>query len=734
MPKSWNSLSLQEVVTGVIKDPSPVEAAQSVFGTVKDLIQVVMDFLDLIKSLIVGFDNPFQAILQLILEEIRKLIQDLRATGIYELAVLPDMQKDPDLSMISKGYSGFVGTVVSSMGDYQDPNRPQFSEHAYMGGVVVLFAISNLAELIKSINNLYVFMKRSFGILPAAPVNLTASLAADGGNPFLKFANELNVVPLGETASVGVSIQGTSLEWSLPSVPVRWLMPDWFLIERCSVKQGHGVSIKKPVDTYQSADGVSGTEQHTYEPVKFMGKDWAMWDRVAAVRPTWASGMTGSISQFGGPAALALTGVEYALSGGLAYICPEENYRFWDHPNDGAVPTPYPDPDNPGKNLWMAGGAPYAASEYASAVEAAHKAPVAGTAYSYRVRSVFGSTDAGELLSPVFTLNNATGVVTEGGSYVLSEPSNVASVLLPRVPENFDVWSSVYGTLKAAYALGFYLDPSELSPDQQLLGIGAFPEIDFRHKFDYLIHLPSWVSSLEWWDTTVSTIETGLSLYRIRGVNKLYRNQAALDAFAVLYSSHKAEIESLWGEYTQAATSSPVGTAAFVTGAYAVTSTPAVRETVVKLVAILRGVSEATGTPPNWTAVRLLDDLIPFVDQIIAQLQKKIKALFDLYGGIVKEVIDFISFLQKRVALLLDIIEMIEQIILLLLSLDFGFYILNIPADIGGVRYFSETLQSATGAPSNGPNGLTAGMVWAYGSASMENLTAVKSAFTLLFG
>ena len=74
------------------------------------------------------------------------------------------------------------------------------------------------------------------------------------------------------------------------------------------------------------------------------------------------------------------------------------------------------------------------------------------------------------------------------------------------------------------------------------------------------------------------------------------------------------------------------------------------------------------------------------------------------YNDAGKSLIDFIELLQTKVETLSDMAEELRSILKKLaeiLKFNGGFYFLRIPPGTGGVTYFIESLQNATGGPEN---------------------------------
>ena len=154
-----------------------------------------------------------------------------------------------------------------------------------------------------------------------------------------------------------------------------------------------------------------------------------------------------------------------------------------------------------------------------------------------------------------------------------------------------------------------------------------------------------------------------------------------------------------------------------------------VRRNVLAAISFLKALN-LQGRPPNWIAIHLLD-LIPWSGQILYDLVAKIQALIDAFNGVIKEIINFINLIERKINTLEQFIEYLISILNFLLNLEVTFALLPVPSINGDVSSWLATIDEAGGAaPTSGPSGYTAGICIAY---LAPDVTALITAFSLIF-
>lgn len=709
-PPKWQGFQFQSFIPGV----EQLLDINEVVGPVVDFLQQISDFLNLIKSFLFEFSDPIAALVDTLLQELIALTESLRQLGVYYLELLPNFQKDPDLNQIKGGSQAFIRRIGASLTDSEDPNRPQFGTNDIMGGVVLAIEARNVGELVKTINKIQQFFGRAKAAQPASPTNLTAQPADTNGNPIT-------------ASSTNYEVGGVLLEWSVPGELTPFTLPESFLIERSQMKQGLLQETEQTLDTYTNLqeEGV----QKLKVPVRRLGVQFSEWEAVAKVDPGAAaiSVPTQDPSTFG------VANIEDPgfLGDVVLALRSEDDFSFFD------------------------------------------STAQQGQTYYYRVRSLYEDIEVEKIVKE--------GVV---GGAVVSEPSTPVTAAVPftptKLPEGAEgqrvSFREAMGDLyRAAYVLQFYRTADELANLTPAIatptGTESLPEIDARSLFDYLnvvfdrgIPLDAIISDV------ASTINGWVERFSNRAANQLMRRPPTTDLFASVYAPNRDRLRELWLLFIANISTTDIQGSVLTPDPNIPFATENDRETVLRMINLVKELGVFPGTPPNWETIRLFEDFMPIVDELLGAVSEKLRGFITGGQGVVKDVGEYIDFLNRRIAFLIEFIEDLEETLQLLVNTDFGVYFLNIIPNSGGVNYFMNALQTAESAPESsnlsaildgegvelppgsanippgpggGPNDYTAGLVLAYGSPSAESFSfggtqaqfeATKAAFELLFG
>jgi hypothetical protein len=137
------------------------------------------------------------------------------------------------------------------------------------------------------------------------------------------------------------------------------------------------------------------------------------------------------------------------------------------------------------------------------------------------------------------------------------------------------------------------------------------------------------------------------------------------------------------------------------------------------------------GVPPDWKSIQLLRDIIPWAGQLLNELVAKIQALLEAFKGLMKEIIDFITLIERKITVLEQFIEWLISLLNFLISLELGLFVLLVPELSGDISSWFAAIDGAGGEfPTSGPNGYTGGIALAY---IAPNVAAFASALELIF-
>ena len=214
-----------------------VEETGTALGTMATALiaalSVLKAALEVVRVFLVGEANAMRAIVTAALYAINQLVTDLEAMGLYMLMVVPEMKGWPDHTGTTGGIDGFFETVRRSIDDPYDPNRPQASSWAWVGGTIVVVQASDISQVIGAMNSLLALFgwNKQIGLPPVSGV--TAGVVGTTGN----ILTDLD-------ALIGTATTGT-----IPKVQVRWPSFDSFFmghrVERSKYPGGLPVIIKE---------------------------------------------------------------------------------------------------------------------------------------------------------------------------------------------------------------------------------------------------------------------------------------------------------------------------------------------------------------------------------------------------------------------------------------------------------------------------------------------------------
>jgi hypothetical protein len=237
---------------------------------------VLEGVLDILKSVMLAFDNPLNAVVSLLLAAIRLIINQIRATGFAVLFVLPDFSRaSPSsiLASVSGAYPEFEKKVVYKLQDTSDLFRPDYPEGSSVAMGILYIGADTPGDLLGNIFALVSFFSsdslniRNF--LPA-PTNVKVSPVSESTDPVSTFLEVGRIAVRTFTqAGNGKFLPSLVVEWSIPSTVSGSSAPGflnpfialaasfsfpYFMIERTTVPNGKSIDIK--VDTPTAGNNI----------------------------------------------------------------------------------------------------------------------------------------------------------------------------------------------------------------------------------------------------------------------------------------------------------------------------------------------------------------------------------------------------------------------------------------------------------------------------------------------
>lgn len=179
-----------------------ITAIQEVLPPVISALEIVNAILNVVKALIVGKTDLLRVIIEELIAQVEVLLDDLAGTGLYSLFLLPDdyviyketihslqgvLDEDGNpvepkgfqifhdyFDVVKFGSQAFKNKIINSFDDLADSRRPQFSDSAYAGGLILAVDSEDPMEIIESMIKLGQFFKKTFKANFYPPTNVTA--------------------------------------------------------------------------------------------------------------------------------------------------------------------------------------------------------------------------------------------------------------------------------------------------------------------------------------------------------------------------------------------------------------------------------------------------------------------------------------------------------------------------------------------------------------------------------
>ena len=157
MPSEWASVEFS--LEPLLKPIYPVlEAVDGVLSFLIAVLNVVQKILDVLKAFLIGLLDPIRPLVELILEEIRAIIRDLRQIGLYLAGDWALLDASNNQAYLLGGYAAYEQRMVARLLDTRDPKRPDFSPATSALGVFLYASsgdISDISRVARAILNLF---------------------------------------------------------------------------------------------------------------------------------------------------------------------------------------------------------------------------------------------------------------------------------------------------------------------------------------------------------------------------------------------------------------------------------------------------------------------------------------------------------------------------------------------------------------------------------------------------
>src|SRR3989338_7372585 len=189
-----------------------VDGITSTLDFLISVLNIAQTILEILKAFLVGYLDPLREIVELIIEEVRNVIQDLRQMGLYLTGDWAPVNPQDKFSNLLGGYQVYERRMVSRLLDVSDPNRPDFTPSSSVLGVFFYTSSGDINNIVLVIQALLRFLGRGDLMARQAPYGTPTA-------PEMSYG----------TAAAGIATfrqLGRVAEDTLPdSVTVSWAMP-----------------------------------------------------------------------------------------------------------------------------------------------------------------------------------------------------------------------------------------------------------------------------------------------------------------------------------------------------------------------------------------------------------------------------------------------------------------------------------------------------------------------------
>lgn len=699
---NWKSLQIE------VPGKDLLEPARNALEGLLILLDTLKAILDTIKIFLIDFGNPIRALVEALIGLIEELLLSLKVTGAFALFHVPNPVEDPNFNN-HRGFNAFTEVFKQSLYDAKDFNRPQPRSGSTTGGFVLMLVQADAPfTLIGKIKQLMLFFNRKFSSPRyESPQNLKAAPLGPGGDPILTV---LDVFSKGST-SIG-------LTWDLPTSSET---PDLGFNDVLSRVANEFVPpnflIEKSVGINPSSELLD--VQELLDPAKA--------GRVEQSIEKLVAGTASTVTQ-----RIPLRDVYDDL------VIKFTEYLTLDTTITGVV--------------GQLGRIRYVDEDVQP-----------GVTYYYRVRAFSGSLSVTSnkqinFGDPKAEQGRAEPKVdwpssdpSAEASCVVGRPSGIVSVTMPPAltgaAATFDVIGNLRRVFQAAFTCDFHrnIKGSEVVTGEESLAklAGPIAAYSAEQLLAQILNAPGTtpaakIASL----TATSSLELP---WENRGVRKqsarladvlgsafLQGGGTTLETFRDLMQAPNpllgaATLEEALKKLTST-TASDLEQGNLFVAAY---GDDAFRGELLAVVNVLKSLAGG-GLQPDWVSVSPLRDIVPWSGEVIYSLLDKIQSLVDAYSGVMSELNDFINLLSRKIDTLERLLEQLISVLDFIESLQIGAYVLVVPEVQGTVDNWVAEVDHAGGTvPPSGPGGYSAGVAMAYVG---PNITAIKSAFSLIFG
>jgi hypothetical protein len=705
-----------------------LEPVRAILELLVIFLEILKTLLEVVKILLILFANFIIALVTALINLILTLFYALARTGLYVWWDIPNLIIDPNMNRQYGGYQAFLQRFKGSCLNVRDPNRPQPLAGATESGFLLLVVDAQLPlNLIKFIMILMYFFGQEFKAPHyKAPSNVKVLPVGAKGDPILSVVQVFEQQP-----------QALVIEWGLPGRQVSGdnsqrpvfqdfaneLLPPNFVIEKSSVNPNQAIDISQnenpaaaglvtmsEATNFEMNGQPNQTVMRTVKLGDFWNDPFIKFQTYIPISPTENAGtfFAGQLGTFRYIDTNVKPGQTYwyrvrATSGDLA-IAPDGSVEFDTTPSQNIITgrtfIPYP------------GASPTATVGRASPIHSATVPIFPPSSFD-----VIGNLVA--LFEVAFSLNFhqpiTPGLQFQSNGLPIA-PATVLDIGLGSLTQQAGALVAFSAVPLLGAAAGAGAVATSFAPNP---ATGQYPQAPWQQP--NVVRNATRLAIIVAQALLTSNNAPALQKYMTGPLPK----SPAPSVPGVLASNVSQLVLSLTPNSTDPQTMLQAQTAygnAFVD--------PGTRLNVLAAVNYVKTFT-LQGAPPNWKAILLLRDIIPWAGQLLFELIAKIQALLAAFQGLIAEIIAFINLIERKINTLEQFIEYLISILNFLISLELGLFVFFLPSTSGDISSWFAALDGAGGSPpTSGPTGYTCGVALAY---IAPNIAPLVAALSLIF-
>ncbi len=155
-------ITIEPSLDPVLEPINPIiSSIDSILSLLISTLNIVQTILNVLKVFLVGVLDPLRTLVEVLIDEVRSLIMDLRQLGVYITGDWQLITSEDRFSSLVGGYSAYERRMISRLLDTSDPNRPDFTSSSAVVGAFFYVSSQDINEIVRVVNALLKFFGQS---------------------------------------------------------------------------------------------------------------------------------------------------------------------------------------------------------------------------------------------------------------------------------------------------------------------------------------------------------------------------------------------------------------------------------------------------------------------------------------------------------------------------------------------------------------------------------------------